>query len=391
MRFARVTTLFGAIILATNGVAPAQTSLYQIQAILPLTGPSASVGHDFQVALDVYEKATNSRGGLRGRPIHFVVSDDQSDPRVSVQIASRLFADHPPVVLGPASVGTCAAVSSLTDNGPVVYCLSPGLNPKKDTYVFASSVSTDYLVPAMVKYARLRGFRHLALITASDASGLAALKITQTALEDPANRGLQTVADERFAPTDVSVAAQVARIKAAQPDAIFVWAVGGALATVLRGLRDGGVTNAIVLTNNANESPELLKRYADFMPKELLFPGLSYQAGNRLPRGPLKEATTQFVDAYRAQGVEPTTLSAYAWDPARIVVEALRMLGPDTSASTLRAYLAGLHGFVGLNGTYDFRIGDQHGLTDTATLMVGWNQRTGGFDPVSTAGGGLIP
>ena len=57
------------------------------------------------------------------------------------------------------------------------------------------------------------------------------------------------------------------------------------------------------------------------------------------------------------------------------VIQSPSMLLYDLASSrqTVRAYLANLHDFSGLFGTYDFRSGDQHGLDGRDTPFVQWN------------------
>lgn len=73
--------------------------------------------------------------------------------------------------------------------------------------------------------------------------------------------------------------------------------------------------------------------------------------------GPILEASKQFNAALKAQGVTPDNGYVFAWDPAMLLVDALRHVGTDASATQIRDYLEQLHGFVGINGVYDFRDG----------------------------------
>ena len=60
------------------------------------------------------------------------------------------------------------------------------------------------------------------------------------------------------------------------------------------------------------------------------------------------------------------------WDPTMIFVEALRHLGPDPTADQVRDYISHLHGWVGVNGVFDFGGGDQHGIGENAVDMAQW-------------------
>ena len=56
-----------------------------------------------------------------------------------------------------------------------------------------------------------------------------------------------------------------------------------------------------------------------------------------------------------------------------LFVEALRKLGPDASADQIHDYLIHLHGWVGVNGVYDFGDGSQRGIGENAQEMAQWN------------------
>ena len=148
-------------------------------------------------------------------------------------------------------------------NGPVAWCFSPGLSPASGGYVFAASVALANIEPAMVRFMRLKGARRIAMISTTDASGQATEKATYDSLALRENQSVQLVAAEHFNVPDTSVAAQIARIKAAQPDSIIVWAAGGAFGTVLRALTDAGL-NVPVMTTAANLNPTQLRQFASF-------------------------------------------------------------------------------------------------------------------------------
>jgi branched-chain amino acid transport system substrate-binding protein len=83
----------------------------------------------------------------------------------------------------------------------------------------------------------------------------------------------------------------------------------------------------------------------------------------------------------------PDTAVASAWDPTLIIVSGLRQLGPNATATQLRDYILKLHDFAGLNGMYDFRRGDQHGLDPLSSPLVRWDKTAGAFVLISKPGG----
>jgi branched-chain amino acid transport system substrate-binding protein len=218
-----------------------------------------------------YESVANASGGIRGRPVHFEIHDDHSSPVIAVQLVTELLAKNPQLIMGSTYIAGCAAEEPLVRNGPVEFCFSPGLVTTQHN-VFASSVANTYIIPATLKFIRERKYARVAVISATDASGSVADKITLSALARPEDKNLTAVDYEHFNPTDISVSAQTARIKAGNPQAIIVYATGSAFGTVLRALNDAGV-NIPVFTSAVNMNPIQLAQYSNFLPKELIFNG----------------------------------------------------------------------------------------------------------------------
>lgn len=361
---------------------------YVINVILNGSGANGYAGQTETEALKVFEQYENKRGGLNGRPIHFQIYDDQSEPRVAVQLTNQVLAQNPKpiVVLGSGQVATCAAMAPLFENGPVDYCFTPGFQPKPNSYVFAANASLDKILPAQVRFARGHGWNRIANVSVTTATGQAADFYLRYALSLPENRDMRLVFNESFNPADISVSALVTRLKATDAQVIITPASGPAFGTVLRALNDAGV-HLPVLTSAANEQPDLMKQFAGFMPADTYFNGMLYYARDAIAKGPLRTEIDNFYSAFKAAGAKPTPDSGQAWDPALIVLTGLRKLGPNATAAQLREYIMGLHGFAGSSGFYDFRGNDPHGLASDAVIFVRWDPKIGDFVNASRRGG----
>lgn len=359
---------------------------YEIDVILPLTGGGAFVGQTHQKTLTLLEAVVNKDGGIGGRPVKFVFHDDQTNPAVDVQLAGPILAKKPAVVLGSSLSALCRALQPLFVNGPVQYCFSPAIYPQKGAYSFANSIDTDDLLAATMRYFRERGITRIARLTTTDASGQDGAAAVTHALALPENKSMQLVAAEQYGPTDVSVAAQVSNIKAAQPQAVVLWISGAPVATGLRALHDAGIEVPVV-TSSANMVDSQLKGYQSFVPKDLLFPGVSFAAGLSRSRQ-VAGAQKLFVDTMKANNIDPTLQVGLVWDPALIVIEALKKLGPNATSAQLRDYIVALHDFPGITGLYDFRTGNQRGVTGDDVVMMRWDgTKTDPWSAVSKLGG----
>jgi branched-chain amino acid transport system substrate-binding protein len=233
---------------------------------------------------------------------------------------------------------------------------------------------------------RMRGWKRFATLNTTDASGQIADGEIANTLKLPENAGMVLVANEHFNPTDTSVSAQLAKIKASAPQALIVWSPGTPFGTALHGLQDVGL-DVPVLTTSANMVVDQMKSYASYTPKEVYFQGTRYVAGVVDPASSKPMAT--FVAAMKANGIPQDFQSGIAWDPGMIVIDALRKLGPNATAAELHDYLEKLSGYVGVTGTYDFRDGKQRGLNVDDLLIMRWDPAKAGFTPVSKLGGGL--
>jgi branched-chain amino acid transport system substrate-binding protein len=366
-------------------VAPAMAAEdYEINVVLPLTGGGSFLGKAEQQGLQLAETFVNRDGGIQGRKVKFVFHDDQSRPQTAVQLASQIVASHPAVVIGSAIVAMCNAMAPLMKNGPVMYCLSPGIHPEKGDYVFTSNVSTLDLASSLVTFYRLKGWTKIALITSTDASGQDAERGIKEVLSRPGNKGMTLVANEHFTPTDVSVSAQIEEIRAAQPQALIAWSTGGPIGTVFKGIIQAGL-DIPVGTTNGNMTLAQMTQYADFLPKQLFIPSSEWPKHDAsLALDPaVEKAQAGFFAAYDAAKITPDVAAGLAWDPALLVVDALRKLGPEATAVQVRDYLAKLKGFAGINGVYDFPKIPQRGLDEKDAVVTLWNPAQKAWEVVS--------
>jgi branched-chain amino acid transport system substrate-binding protein len=360
---------------------------FEIAAILSMTGPGAFIGAAEAQTLSVIEARTNAAGGLHGRAIHFHVWDDQSSPQISVQIANQLIAARVAAFLGPTIPATCLAIQPLVEkNGPLMYCLNPSIHPASGSYAFSAGEDSADVAAVILRYLKGRGLTRIASLHATDASGADLARAFDAAFAMPEMRSLSQVAQERINPTDVSVSAQIARIKAANPQALLTWTAGTPLGTVLRGAHDGSLTIPIV-TSGGNMNLEQVRQYASFLPPELLFSAqIAWTPGNVGP-GPIRDAQRDYAGAIRAAGYQPDAGYTIAWDPAHAYLDAFRKLGLGATADQMRTYISGLRGWIGIDGVYDFRGVPQRGLDQNAAQVMAWEPKTGDFVAVSKRGG----
>jgi branched-chain amino acid transport system substrate-binding protein len=350
---------------------PAAAQGYDLHVILPLTGGGAFVGKGQQESLEAVAAVVNKTGGIQGRELHFVYHDDQTSPQVAVQLANDVLAGGPAVVLGSSLVAMCAAMAPLMKNGPVLYCLSPGYHPAAGSYVFSAGASSIDQVAAMVRYYRLKGWTRIAALEATDASGQDGDRAIVEVLGRPENREMKLVAHEHFNPTDVSVAAQIERIRASGAQALLNWSTGAPVAAVFRGAAQAGLDIPIAPTSG-NQTFAQMEQWAGFLPKQLFLPSALFPPHAGLisldPR--VEAAQHEMYAALKERNLKADNMVATSWDAALIVVDLLRRLGPDAKAGALRHAIAELDDFAGVDGIYDFKRYPERGLGSDSAIVV---------------------
>jgi branched-chain amino acid transport system substrate-binding protein len=258
------------------------------------------------------------------------------------------------------------------------------LQPQKGSFVFSSSRSLDATLLAEARFLNDKGYNRIGVLTSTDASGQAGSHALYDAM--PSYKTLQIIDEEKFAPSAITVNAEVAKILQLKPQCVFIFATGPAFATALRALKDAGA-DLPVFTSSANLNKDQLTQDASFLPKDLYFDGFPFQVGVPMGTAGQRNAYAAFQAAFKSAGIVPTTISAYAWDPTSIVISAFKKLGPDATAAQIRDYITTLHDFGGVNGSYDFRLGDQHGLGTDSVVVVKWSQTAGAVTAASQTGG----
>jgi len=107
-RFAGALALLSVGVVLCTGAARAAPSgaPIRIGGTLALTGPLASTGIVHQLVADIFVSEINKKDGLLGRPVEYVVKDDQSKPDLARTLYEQLITvDKVDLLMGPYATG----------------------------------------------------------------------------------------------------------------------------------------------------------------------------------------------------------------------------------------------------------------------------------------------
>lgn len=389
MRAAAAAAVLALLLGVAGGASAAEP--YDVYVIAPLTGSNAFSAKDARDGLNALQTSINATGGIKGRPLNFVYLDTQSSPQTAVQLTNGILGKHPPLIIGDVSVAGCNAMAPLVKaGGPVEFCLSPGYRPERDGYTYTIGLSAIDEAKVIFRFLRERGWNRIALLVGSDATGRLAEPEFQEVAALPENKATSIVTVEHFNLTDVTIAAQVARIHASGAQAVIAWVNGSPFGTVVRSMKDGGLDLPTVgITGNL--SYEELHAFADALPSQLFFCWTAVPAYDQpIPSGPLKATQTAYEQTFRTLGIKPEWGQAAAWDTGYIAIAALRALGTDATPAQIRNYVNGLHGLAGVQAVFDFRNGDMRGMPPEAARMLQWDKSKETWTFASGPGGAKL-
>jgi branched-chain amino acid transport system substrate-binding protein len=392
LRVANALVAVAVLLFAFVQLSPASAAeSYKIHAILSMSGNASFLGKGQQSELLLLQDTVNKTGGIKGANLEFVFHDDQTSPQLAVQLFNQIKASNPSVILGPDLVAMCNAVAPLTQAGPLTYCLSPGLRPKAGGFIYSTNVSTDDLVLALFTYFQTKGWTRVAIMVSNDATGQDLEMSVAAALKKPSNSAIQIVQKAYFNQTDVSVAAQIQRIKSSNPQVLVAHTAGAAVATIFKGLVQAGLDIPIT-TSNANMIYAQMAQFEGFLPRQLYFPSslfVLHGAGSGIIPS-VAEAQKRFDAVHRTAGIKPDLMATHVWDVTMLLVDALNTVGPNASAEKVKDYISGVTSFGGVNGLYDFKAVPNRGLDASSAIITRWDDQSHDWVVVSKPGGAAL-
>ena len=349
----------------------AQTSEITIGVSTSTTGPAAALGIPERNALEFVPKE------IGGVPLKIIVLDDGGDPTNATTNARRFVTESKAdVIIGSATTPPTIAVSNVANEAGIPHI---GLAPFPITPERAKwSVDMPQPVPIMGKvlyeHMRAHNIKSVGYIGYSDSYGdlwFNDLKKQGEAM------GLQIVDDERFARPDTSVAGQVLKLVAANPDAILVGASGTAAGLPQTALRERGYKGLIYQTHGA-ASMDFIRISGPAAEGVIMASGPVMdpedQADSALTKKPGLALNTAYEAKYGANS--RSQFAGHAYDAfqvlLRVIPVALKTAKPGTPEfrEAIRQAFLSEREIAASQGVYNFTEKDRYGLDDRSRILL---------------------
>jgi len=245
MKKLRLSAAVAAALALPAFAASAQTSEITIGISICTTGPAAALGIPERNALEFVPKE------IGGVPLKIIVLDDGGDPTNATTNARRFVTEtKADIIMGSSSTPPTIAVSNVANEAGIPHI---GLAPFPVTSERTKwSVVMPQPVPIMGKvlyeHMKAHNVKTVGYIGYSDSYGDLWFNDFKT---QGVPMGMTLVDEERFARPDTSVAGQVLKLVAANPDAVLVGASGTAAGLPQTALRERGYKGLIYQTHGA--------------------------------------------------------------------------------------------------------------------------------------------
>ncbi len=309
------------------------------------TGPQAALGNQLKDGFALGLR--HLEGKLGGLTAETVLIDDELRPEVAVtKVRAALERDKVDFIVGVVFSNILQAIMRpVTENGTILVSTNAGpstfagrgCNPN----FFTTSYNNDQVHAVMGQVAQDNGYRRVFVMVPNYQAGRDAVAGFKSKFQGQ-------VVDEVFVPlTQLDFSAELAKIAAARPDAIFTFMPGGLGVNLVRQYRQAGLANIPFLSTFTVDEATLPAQGAA---AEGFFSAASWAPNMDNPQN------ARFVRDFEAQfNYVPATYAAQAYDGAMLLDSAIRRAGGLANKDALRSAIRAAD-FRSVRGPFRFGV-----------------------------------
>jgi len=320
------------------GGAKSNTGPILIGGALCLTGIQAPLDEPAVRGAQLAVDELNKKGGILGRKVEFVNLDGKSDPVTVGNVAVQLVDRGAKAIIAPSDFDFGGPASREAQKAGIV-----GISPAASSPLYGSKTLGDKqftmsmwnttMGAATAEFAyKTKGWKVGYVVTDTFidyTKSLSRYFIVQfkalggtILLEDNYTQGAQ------------DFSAQLARLKSQtqKPDFIFISSYMPDLATIIRTIREAGIT-APVIGGDSYDDPGLFKALGEQYGSDIFFDTHSFLAPDVTP------GMTSFLATYKAKynGEPDAVWVATGWDVVMIIAQAMEKAGTTDGAAVAKA------------------------------------------------------
>ena len=340
----------------------------KVGANLEMTGGSASYGISSKNAIELAFKEINEKGGINGKQLELVVADNKSEAAEATNAMQKLVSqDNVVAVIGPNLSSSVIAASAINNSAKVLDIAPMATNPyvtvdqasgKTKDFNYRTCFIDPFQGTVMAKFATAElGVGNAAVLI--DNSSDYAKGLAQFFKENFVKEGGAVTAEESYLQKDTDFKATLTKIKATNPDFLYVPGYYQEVGLIVKQARELGM-NMPIAGGDGWDSAKMPEIAGAAALNNTYFSSLQSPEDS-------SDINKNFVAAYeKAYGQKPDVFAALSYDSALLVAEAIKNAG-STEPAKISEAMAKINGFSGVSGSVTFD--DKHNPVKSAVIL----------------------
>lgn len=332
-----------------------------------LSGSTATYGQSLVEGIELAVHQINSNGGVLGKQLELVKVDNKSDNAEAANVSTRLATrDKVVAILGPATSGNVKAASPAANQNKIPLISASATaddvtvdsNGKVREYIFKTCFSDSFQGVAMANFA----YSDLSLKNAAvlvDSASDYSKGLVKCFKEKYSELGGKVVTEQAYQTKDTDFKAVLTKIKASNPDILFVPGYYEEVGLIVKQARELGL-NVPVLGGDGYDSPKLAEIAGKSALNDVYFT-------NHYSSDDTSAEVTKLKDAFKTKyNKVPDAFNALGYDLAYFLADAIKRAGAADPVK-IKDALASTKDFKGVTGTLS--IDANHNPVKAVTIL----------------------
>ena len=316
--------------------APASNEI-KIGGNFEMTGGIANFGKQTVNGIQLAFKEINAAGGVNGKQLKLILADNKSEPAEATNAVTKLITqDKVVAVLGPVASSNVLATLQVAQDNKIPVLTATGTNEKITVdggkvrpFAFRGCFIDPFQGKVMANFASNTVKAKTAVIYVDQSSDYSK-GLKQSFEEAFVKNGGKVLSTEAFLQKDQDFKATLTKIKALNPEVIFIPAYYEEVGKIVKQARELGI-NIPLLGTDGWDDPKVVEIAGAAALNNTFFSN-HYSSQDSDPN------VKKFIDAYKAEyKEEPSSMAALGYDAAMIVIDAIKRANTTDAAKVKEA------------------------------------------------------
>lgn len=367
---------------AASTTASADGEAIKIGLLQPLTGPVSAAGLAITEGAKMAVEEINADGGIAGRPLELIVEDDENDPAVCANAASKVISRDEVVgiiggwgsscTLAIAPVSTREEIPLLVETSSSFKVTDPA--ESGGDWVFRINPPTRMEIDQIGAALPELGMEKVFFLAVNNDWGRGSVEDITPALEE---MGAEVVGTEYYEQTNENFSPLLTAVGSSGADSVIITTDAAQIALILEQMESLDMGDITVLTTGGSNFPGKVASLAGESAAEGVYSTVFFPAAYDASLSAEPERAAAFVEAWNAEQ-DPIEIgeSPRGYDAVYTMAAALESIDGDITPDALREALDGVSTAGIMYGDIAFE--DWNGLVNQNVAPVMLGQYTDG-------------